>query len=190
MHDIEAALRSELRDPEYAEAYAESFLNTFIATQIKVIREQRAMTQADLAERTGTTQAGISRFENVNYSSWSIRTLTKIARAFSTRLKVSFETYGTLPDEVIQFERAALERVARDQDPGLGEFYQGQALNPARHEAEILQTYQHHPGAIQIAKKRVVNVTDYKQAKVPYSILDGLLSSGQEEPGGLSAACK
>lgn len=117
--DIEYALRKHLQDREYAEEYAESFLHAYVATQIKVIREQRAMTQAELGNRIGTTQAGVSRYEDVNYSSWSLRTLIKIARAFDVRLQVSFESFGTLPDEVIRFERKALERVSRAEDPGL-----------------------------------------------------------------------
>lgn len=119
MSDISDALRGELRDPEYSEGYAESFLNSYIATQIKVIREQRNMKQADLARQVGTTQTAISRIENVNYSSWNINTLKKVARAFRVRLKVSFETYGTLPDEVGKFTKALLQRAEREQDPGL-----------------------------------------------------------------------
>ena len=121
MRDIERALRTELSDPEYSEGYAESFLNAYVATQIKVIREQRQMTQAELANEIGTTQAGISRIENVNYSSWSVRTLIKLARAFKVRLRVSFEPYGTLPDEVVRFSREFLERPKREDDPGLRE---------------------------------------------------------------------
>ena len=119
--DIESSLRKNLRDREYAEEYAASFLNAHVATQIKVIREQRGMTQADLGNRVGTTQAGISRYEDVNYSSWSLRTLMKLARAFDVRLRVSFEPYGTLPDEVIRFDRTRLETVGRESDPRLAE---------------------------------------------------------------------
>lgn len=119
MSDIGDALRVELRDPEYSEGYAESFLNSYIATQIKVIREQRNMKQADLAREVGTTQTAISRIENVNYSSWNINTLKKLARAFRVRLMVSFETYGTLPDEVGKFTQEALQRAEREKDPGL-----------------------------------------------------------------------
>jgi transcriptional regulator with XRE-family HTH domain len=121
MQDIENSLRYELRDPEYSEGYAESFLNSYIATQIKVIREQRQMTQADLAGKIGTTQTGISRVENVNYTSWNIRTLIKIARAFAVRLHVSFEPFGTLPEEVVRFSRESLERAERASDPGLAQ---------------------------------------------------------------------
>jgi transcriptional regulator with XRE-family HTH domain len=119
MNAISDALRVELCDPEYSEGYSESFLNSYIATQIKVIREQRKMKQADLAREIGTTQTAISRIENVNYSSWNIRTLKKLARAFKVRLMVSFETYGTLPDEVARFTRDALQRAEREKDPGL-----------------------------------------------------------------------
>jgi len=119
MSDISDSLRPELRDPEYSEGYAESFLNSYIATQIKVIREQRGMKQADLAKEMGTTQTAISRIENVNYSAWNIKTLKKLARAFRVRLRVSFETYGTLPHEVETFGREELQRAAREEDPEL-----------------------------------------------------------------------
>jgi len=121
MTDIKKSLRKELLDKEYAQGYAESFFNAFLAAQIKILREQRGMTQAALAVAIGTTQTGISRFENVIYSSWSIRTLIKLARAFDVRLKVSFETFGSLPDEVIHFQRENLERVEREKDPYLSE---------------------------------------------------------------------
>jgi len=125
MSDIANALRHELRDPEYSEGYAESFLNSYIATQIKVLREQRQLSQPQLGALIGTSQPGISRIENVNYSSWNIGTLKKLARAFNVRLKVSFEPYGTLPDDVESFSRASLQRPPREKDPGLadiGEF--------------------------------------------------------------------
>jgi transcriptional regulator with XRE-family HTH domain len=131
MSAIVDALRAEFRDQEYSEGYAESFLNSYVATQIKVIREQRGMKQADLAREMGTTQTAISRIENVNYSSWNIKTLKRLARAFGVRLKVSFETYGTLPQEVEGFGRGALQRAAREEDPGLLE-----RIGPQRESAE------------------------------------------------------
>jgi transcriptional regulator with XRE-family HTH domain len=121
MSDTTDALRHELRDLEYAEGYSESFINSYIATQIKVLREQRDMKQADLAAEMGTSQAAISRIENVNYSSWSISTLKKIARALKVRLHVSFETYGSLIDEVDRFNRDSLQREPQDKDPSLWE---------------------------------------------------------------------
>jgi transcriptional regulator with XRE-family HTH domain len=131
MSDTSDALRVELRDPEFSEGYAESFLNSYVATQIKVIREQRQMKQSDLAREVGTTQTAISRIENVNYSSWNINTLKKLARAFHLRLMVSFETYGTLPDEVGKFTQESLQRAEREKDPGLLE-----RIGPQRQASE------------------------------------------------------
>lgn len=105
-------------DHEYRHAYADEFLNTMVRTQIRVLREQRGMSQGDLARRIGTTQTAISRLENVNYSSWNIRTLKKIAEAFDLRLHVSFETFGSL--DVSALNKEALERaLSVDEDPGL-----------------------------------------------------------------------
>ncbi len=116
---------NELREPfdgsqEYRASYAESFMNSWIAAQIKVIREQRGLSQQQLAELIGSKQAGISRLENVNYTAWKVSTLARIARAFDIRLKISFEEFGTLPEEVVGFDRSSLERVEYQDDPVFG----------------------------------------------------------------------
>jgi len=110
------ALRDELKDAEYSQGYAESFLDSFLATQIKVLREQNGWTQEMLAERIGTKQGAVSRIEDVNYSKWNVSTLKKLARAFRLRLKVSFETYGSLLAEVEDFSRSSLQRQPREKD--------------------------------------------------------------------------
>jgi transcriptional regulator with XRE-family HTH domain len=103
-------LRQEFSDQDYRYAYAEDFLNASVATQIRVLREQREMTQGQLADAIGTKQAGISRLENVNYSGWKTRTLLKIARALGVRLKITFEDFGSLLEEAENFSREALQR--------------------------------------------------------------------------------
>lgn len=110
-------LKEEFSDKDYRDAYAEDFLNTSIATQIKVLREQRDLTQEELAELIGTKQAGISRLENVNYSAWKTETLRKIARALGVRLRITFETFGTLLDDSLEFSPENLERVPFENDP-------------------------------------------------------------------------
>jgi transcriptional regulator with XRE-family HTH domain len=131
MKSISDNLRQQFKDPEIAEGYAESFLDSYIATQIKVLREQHNLSQRELAEKIGTKQGAISRIEDVNYSKWNVTTLKKLARVFHLRLKVSFETYGTLIDEVEHFSRQGLQRAPRENDP---------ALYPAEQPA-------HHPGS-------------------------------------------
>ncbi len=116
MSDTSKTLREALKDPEYSEGYAESFLDSYIATQIKVLREQHGLSQQGLAELIGSKQGAISRIENVNYSRWNVSTLKKLARVFRLRLKVSFETYGTLLSEVEMFTRNSLQRTPREND--------------------------------------------------------------------------
>jgi transcriptional regulator with XRE-family HTH domain len=119
MGAISETLRCDLLQPEFSEGYAESFQDALVATQIKVLREDNHWTQADLAAKIGTTQTAISRIENVNYSAWNISTLKKLARAFRVRLKVSFETYGSLIQDMEGFSRESLLRPPREKDPGL-----------------------------------------------------------------------
>jgi transcriptional regulator with XRE-family HTH domain len=107
----------EFQDKQYRESYADDFLNTYVASQIRVIREQRGMSQQDLADAIGTQQAGISRIENVNYSGWNVKTLKKIAHAVDCRLHISFETYGSLLEENVGFKRGLLQRPGFKEDP-------------------------------------------------------------------------
>src|SRR5947209_162265 len=102
---------------EYRYAYAEEHLNTTIALQIKALREQRGMKQADLAAQIGTKQPGIARLENINYSRWNTETLKRVARALGVRLKITFETFGTLLEEDATFSREALQRPKFEDDP-------------------------------------------------------------------------
>lgn len=120
---VDNPLRDEFihEDEDYRYAYAEDFLNTYIATQIRVLRDQRGMKQEDLAKAIGTKQSGISRLENVNYSNWKTDTLKKLARAFGVRLRISFETFGSLLDEDATFSRQRIMRPTFEDDPAFSE---------------------------------------------------------------------
>ena len=110
-------LVERFRTPGYRHAYAESFLDSFIATQIKALREQRQLSQTVLAEMASMRQSQISKLEDVNNNSWKISTLAKVARAFDLALVVRFESFGNLLPEVERFGRASLERPKFEDDP-------------------------------------------------------------------------
>lgn len=117
MSELTEQLRQSFADEEYRNAYAESFLNSYVAAQIKVLREEYPLTQGELAIKIGTQQPGVARLENVNYSSWKVETLRKLARALNVRLKITFEEWGTLPTEIEGFRRDTLVRAPFDRDP-------------------------------------------------------------------------
>jgi transcriptional regulator with XRE-family HTH domain len=117
MSDIHATFGEELREPEARHEYAEEFLNAFIALQVKTLRQQRGWSQEDLAERAGMKQSRISAMEQVDYASWSVRTLRRLAQAFDLALIVRFESFGKFLDEVTAVSRPALEKPSFDADP-------------------------------------------------------------------------
>jgi transcriptional regulator with XRE-family HTH domain len=135
MSESNNSLREELienkDDKEYRHGYADENLNATIATQIKVLREQREWKQEDLAKEAGMKQPMISRYENVNYSSWSINTLKKLAAAFDVYLDVRFQSFQTLVEIAENFGRETLEVPPFTEDPFFHEVPQSTSITPS-----------------------------------------------------------
>ena len=110
MSRMRNSLRTKFKDFEYRHAYVEDFLHTRVAAQIKVLREQRGLSQKELAELAGMKQSRISMLENVNYRRWNVGTLLKLARAFDLMLVVKFEGFGAGLSEIDSFSRISLEK--------------------------------------------------------------------------------
>ena len=119
--DLVNKIKNSFKSEDYRHGYVDEFLNVSIATQIKVLREQRKWGQKELADKVGMKQPRISVMENVNYSSWSINTLRKLAEAFDLTLRVSFESFGNRIKEIEQINRKALERFSFKDDPVFAE---------------------------------------------------------------------
>jgi transcriptional regulator with XRE-family HTH domain len=117
MKPLSSRHKEAFKDKDYRHAYLDEFLNARIATQIKVLREQQHLSQQELAEKADMKQPRISVMENVNYSSWSINVLRKLAEAFDLTLNVSFEEFGTRANDFDDFSRENLERRSFDDDP-------------------------------------------------------------------------
>lgn len=103
-------LVDDLVDEESRREFANEFLDSRIALQIKALRQQRQWTQAQLAKRAGMRQSQISRLENVNNSSWTIATLKRLAAAFDLPLYVLFPSWSQLVDDSLGLSRSSLER--------------------------------------------------------------------------------
>lgn len=117
MKSLSDRLRETFQEEDARYAYAEDFLNSSIAAQIKTLRDDRKLSQEELAALLGTKQPGISRLENTNYSAWKVETLRKLARAFGLRLRISFEEFGTLIHDIENFNREELIRRKFEDDP-------------------------------------------------------------------------
>jgi transcriptional regulator with XRE-family HTH domain len=104
-------------DKSYRHAYADESLNITIATQIKVLREQHVLKQAELAKNANMKQSMISRYENVNYSSWSLTTLKRLAEAFDVILDVRFRSFKDLVVDTCNFSRESLQVPEFTEDP-------------------------------------------------------------------------
>jgi transcriptional regulator with XRE-family HTH domain len=113
----QSRIRENFREREYRESYAEGFLSSWISQQLATIRRQRKMTQQELAASVGTKQPGVARMERDDYGRWSLPTLQRVAFALGCRLRVSFETFGTLIQEVDTFSLESLQRPSFDDDP-------------------------------------------------------------------------
>lgn len=60
-----------------------------LAQSVQAIRMSRGLNQADVAKLIGTTQSGVSRFENLCQCSFTLRSLARFADALNCELKVS-----------------------------------------------------------------------------------------------------
>ena len=120
MNELIKRIEEELQDEETRYVYAEDFLNTYVATQIKVLREEKGWTQAQLADKAGMKQERISVLEDVNYQAWTASVLKRLARALDVRLSIRFESFGSYLKEFASFNRDALKRPSFNDDPAFG----------------------------------------------------------------------
>lgn len=82
---IEEALK---RDPSLKERLEKADQAWDIAFQIINLREKAGLTQKELAELVGTKQSNIARLESADYTSYTQKTLEKIAKALKARVEV------------------------------------------------------------------------------------------------------
>jgi len=88
----------KLADKTYRDGYMHTAVRGGIAYQIRALRERSGMTQAEFAERIGTTQSVISRLESTEYGKVSVQTLLNIASAFDIALLLRFVSYPVFID--------------------------------------------------------------------------------------------
>lgn len=118
-------IASEFHDEEARRQYADELLDAALALQIKTLREQRGLTQTELAERASLGQSQISEMEQIDHSPGTVNTLRRIAAALDLALVIRFESFGQFLQEVSQLDRESLERESYDDDPILHDVPEG-----------------------------------------------------------------
>ncbi len=83
-------LKESLKDPEFRKAWEESELEYQIATQLIEARLVKQLSQRALAKRMKTSQAVVSRMENMNANP-SLSLLKRAAQALNVKLTVSLQ---------------------------------------------------------------------------------------------------
>jgi transcriptional regulator with XRE-family HTH domain len=112
-------LVAKLRDKAYRAAYVREHVKTWIAYQIRALREQRDWSQGTLAQEMDKPQSVVSRIEDPDYGKLSLQTLFDVAAAFDVALIVKFVDHRTFlqqtrkvgPEDmrVSSFDAAALK---------------------------------------------------------------------------------
>lgn len=87
---VEEAFREWRKDPKYVAAYDALEDEFAVAAALIKARGEAEMTQKQVAEAMGTTQAVVARLESGRIMP-STRTLERFAKATHTRLRISFE---------------------------------------------------------------------------------------------------
>lgn len=89
---LDTAMAKELKDPHFREIWDKPTGDPYLDTAFAIIkmRKEKNLTQAQLAQKAGTTQQVIARLESLTYRSYSLKTLEKLAKALGKKPQVSF----------------------------------------------------------------------------------------------------
>ena len=85
---FEDYLKEKLKNKEFKKAFDEEGVSAEVAIQIARLRVQKRLSQKRLAHLLHTSQQTISRLEDPGNSSYSLRTLIKLAHILDKELKV------------------------------------------------------------------------------------------------------
>lgn len=87
--DLDRFKEKALRiDPTLAEEFERSDRAIDIGLQIYGLRKKLGFTQAQLARLVGTKQSNIARIEDADYTSYTLKTLDKVAKALKASIKI------------------------------------------------------------------------------------------------------
>jgi len=87
MKDLNASIAEKFQDKNFEKKYLRSSALYRLAGEMLLLRKQRGLTQQELADKVGSTQAVISRLESASVKP-SLETILKIAEALDATVDV------------------------------------------------------------------------------------------------------
>ncbi|WP_239250058.1 helix-turn-helix transcriptional regulator [Candidatus Nitrotoga sp. M5] len=112
-----------LKNPKARAAYVEAELVNSLAHQIRIIRQQRGLSQRQLAEKLGTTQTTVSRLEDPSYGRYSMRSLLALSKVFDTAILVRFMPFSRFMPDTWDTHPKNFEALSYEDEAPLVHFY-------------------------------------------------------------------
>lgn len=84
-------VRERMADPANREEIDALMTEMSVEQDLLALREERGLTQGQLAQRVGVSQPVIARLEGGRIKNVELRTLTRLAAALGARVKITFE---------------------------------------------------------------------------------------------------
>jgi transcriptional regulator with XRE-family HTH domain len=105
------------------DAYVRAEVSTFLAHQVRALRNQRGWSQKELAEKIKTKQSFISRIEDPSYGKISLKTLFDLSQAFDVGLQVKFISLVSMVKSTFFPKYSEKEVVPFDEESKLVSYY-------------------------------------------------------------------
>lgn len=85
-------LKKRLKDPKFRKAWEEPTGDIYLDTALEILkaREEKKLSQKELAKMVGTSQQAIARLESPTYRGRNLSTLEKVAKALNKKLEIRF----------------------------------------------------------------------------------------------------
>jgi DNA-binding XRE family transcriptional regulator len=87
---FQSRLQEDIKYPDFKTHYQEERQALKLAMKIAELRDQKGLSQQELAKLMGTSQQAISRIESGDYEGFTLKTLEKISEATGMRVKIEF----------------------------------------------------------------------------------------------------
>jgi len=97
-----------LSNPEVRHLYIDSSIRHLLAMQLRSMREARELSQIDVGNNADMKQSAIARLEDPTYSSMTLSTLKRLAKAFDVALIVRFAPFSEFISWTAQIDEPQL----------------------------------------------------------------------------------